>query len=492
VTTYPSTGDYTLALQNPDTAFASADLRTAVFSQGSLGPYGISGSSAVVFNAKIEDSQYALRCYTREDASTPERYAALESYVAANKLSKYVGTVTWYKEEVRVKGGRWPVLKMEWIAGQQLNEYASYLADSGNNAALRTLSGRWLELINDLQRASFAHGDLQHGNVLVDRQGQLRLVDFDSVWIPPLQGQAAPTESGHPSYQPQAGAAQSRWGPFMDTFSALVIYLALTALAADPGLWPKFNNGDNLLFERNDFAPPFETDVWKHLRALGNADVDSITGTLRDCCAHGWAASKNVQDMLRPKWWDRVNASPPTGTGPVTATPSAPSVPLPSATPTAPQITFNPLEWYKPPAPGKPTVPSQPAAPAGSLPPPPTAPYQSTVAPQSTATRPGSTWQHNSSGPTGRGGSWWAQQPAPKPPQPPAKPKQGQPAAAYGTLLIAAGAFIFIVLAVAAHAPLPGILLGLLLAIPGIALISSKSHKPPGSPPSSGTGWPRP
>ena len=53
-----------------------------------------------------------------------------------------------------------------------------------------------------MQRAEFAHGDLQHGNVLVDQEGQLRLVDFDSVWIPQLQGQPAPTESGHPNYQP--------------------------------------------------------------------------------------------------------------------------------------------------------------------------------------------------------------------------------------------------------------------------------------------------
>jgi hypothetical protein len=86
VITYPSAVDYTLALQNPDTAFADADLRSAQFTQGLLGPYGIAGSSAVVFHGVIGGEDCALRCYTREDASTPERYALLSSFVVDNGL----------------------------------------------------------------------------------------------------------------------------------------------------------------------------------------------------------------------------------------------------------------------------------------------------------------------------------------------------------------------------------------------------------------------
>jgi eukaryotic-like serine/threonine-protein kinase len=484
VTTYPSTGDYTLVLQNPETAFAVEDLRTATIEQGPLGPYGISGSSAVVFHASIGDDQYALRCYTRRDASTPERYAAFESYIAGKGLRKYIGNVTWYEEAVRVKGASWPVLKMEWIAGQQLNEYASYLADNGNRAALRTLSARWLELLSDLQGASFAHGDLQHGNILVDQRGHLRLVDFDSVWIPPLQGQAAPAESGHPSYQPQAGPAQSRWGPFMDTFSGLVIYLALVALAADPGLWPKFNNGDNLLFERSDFAPPFETDVWKHLRDLSDPDVDRTISKLKGCCQPAWVASQTVRDVLKPAWWDQPGGSAPTGTS--ADTPQTTSPTTAKTTPTA-------AKWYeapapsKPAAPGKPAVPSQATAPAGSLPPPLSTPYQSTLAPQSAAPLPSSTispGNTTSRGKTTSQQSWWTQQqskaPAGKVPNAPAKP-QSQAITTLGLLLILLGIVGAVILAGVHQGGLAGFV-GLLLIVPGIAITTGNSRTPPSGP----------
>jgi len=418
VTTYPSAIDYTLALQNPDGAFTDAGLRAAKFTQGLLGPYGIAGSSAVVFHGEVGGEDCALRCYTREDASTPERYAMLSSFVAENGLSKHVGSVTWYRQEVQVKGAKWPVLKMAWIEGQQLNEYVGFLADGRHTDALGTLAQRWLELVNELQRVSFAHGDLQHGNILVDQQRQLRLVDFDSVWIPQLQGQEPPTESGHTSYQSRSGTGKSRWGPYMDTFSGLVIYLALTALAKDPGLWPEFNNGDNLLFERDDFAPPYNTGVWNRLAGLGDPDINRLAARLKACCAPDWVASKSLRDTLAAKWWEQTGTPAEAGT----STTPAVSAPAGGTAPAAPPT----LTWY-----GKPSPAAQPASPTGSLPPPPTVPYQSTVAPQSG--KPGSTERG-----TGSGGAWYKEQqskpPVPMPSSTPAKkpnkPKQDSPVTA--------------------------------------------------------------
>ena len=468
----------------------------------------------MVFRAAVGDEDYALRCYTRQDASTPERYAALDNFVASHGLSKYVGIVTWLEDEVRVKGAGWPVLKMEWIAGQQLNEYVGYLADNGNGAALGTLAGRWLELVSELQRVGFAHGDLQHGNILVDQRGHLRLVDFDSIWIPPLLGQAAPTETGHPSYQPHGNTAAGRWGPHMDTFSSLVIYLALTALAGDPGLWQKFNNGDNLLFERADFAPPYETDIWKHLAGLGNPEVDRMTGKLRDCCEPGWVAAKSLADTLRTTWWERGGsaASGTTSTGTsatgisatgtsatrtgatgATAPPASPTV-----TPAAPAAGQAPaaspgIAWYAP------SVPQQPAAHAGSLPPPPSAPYQSAVASQSSATPPGGTWRPGQTGGMAGGGSWWDQGKAPSAPakkptakkptaakpsavktpaaKTPATPDRTTPRVIGGALILVALVIFFALLS---SSPGAGAVIGGVLALIGIGVAFGQKQGPPG------------
>jgi hypothetical protein len=118
-------------------------------------------------------------------------------------------------------------------------------------------------MVRALQQASIAHGDLQHGNVLVV-DGQLRLIDYDGMFVPALWGEGS-HEVGHRNYQHPL-RTESDFGPYLDNFSAWVIYVSLIALAADPGLWKQFGGGDeSLLFRRRDFEQPEASDV---LRAL--------------------------------------------------------------------------------------------------------------------------------------------------------------------------------------------------------------------------------
>ena len=98
-----------------------------------------------------------------------------------------------------------------------------------DSAALRGLAAQWAALVRQLEVAPLAHGDLQHGNILVTPEGALCLLDYDGVWTPTLAG-LAPGELGHPSYQ-RPGRTYSR---AMDRFSALVIYTALQALVLAP------------------------------------------------------------------------------------------------------------------------------------------------------------------------------------------------------------------------------------------------------------------
>ena len=475
---YPLAGDYQAALQNPDAAFTVTSLRRAQFVPDGWGlPEAITGTSAAVFHATIGGDAYALRCFTRQDASSPERYAAFDSFVAGQGLGQHVGQVTWHDDAVRAKGATWPVLQMEWIEGQQLNEYVGYLAEGTNTDALGKLAGRWLKLVDELQRAEFAHGDLQHGNVIIDQQGRLRLVDFDGVWIPPLQGHPPPTEIGHENYQPRGRSAQARWGPWMDTFSAHVIYMALTALARDPGLWLPLNNGDNLLFERKDFSAPFETGVWKHLARVGDAEVDRLADKLKTCCVPGWVATKSLTAMIEPTWWERTRVSPTPGT---------------KASP-APVQPRAPVDSTPPPAEGP-----YRSARTGSvaLPPPPAWPYQTKVAPQSqTPSPPGTGPQFQpkakraGSLPTSKAGipAWWQPQ-APTPPAAPHVPAKPTSSAGRiaGWLCIIFAFFLFVVLEVSDLAVAADII-GVVGVGIGAWLVKSNPKKPPGQLPPSGT-----
>jgi eukaryotic-like serine/threonine-protein kinase len=358
---FPAAGDYYKAVQAPGRSFTVPKLQAAEFVWDSLGPTLARGSSAVVFQAKVDGRAQALRCYIREDASSRDRYSALGVYLAGQSLSPYVSGTTWLDGAITVNRAAWPVLTMDWIDGRTLNEYVDYLVSGSNAAALATLAVRWRELVALLQRSEFAHGDLQHGNVMVDQEGQLRLVDFDGVWIPQLAGQAPPSELGHPNYQHPLQRVWDRW---LDSFSALVIYLSLVALSKEPGLWLALYNSKNLLFAKNDFFPPFTTEAWKQLAALGNPQVDELARRLQECCRPDWLSGQSLEAMLdrpaappsRPqapaeqRWWEQGPANSGAGRGPASS-----SAPRP---------------WASQPAP-TPAVASAAAPPSGALPAPP-------------------------------------------------------------------------------------------------------------------------
>jgi hypothetical protein len=224
---------------------------------------------------------------------------------------------------------------MGWIDGRTLNEYVDFLVTGRNTAALATLAGRWLEMVALLQDSEFGHGDLQHGNVMVDQEGQLRLVDFDGVWIPQLAGKSPPTEYGHPNYQRPGLREWNRW---VDTFSALVIYTSLVALSKDPGLWLALYNSKNLLFSKGDFFAPFETQAWKQLAALRDPQVDDLAARLRECCHPQWSPNQSLAQVMAPRpapaappvqpqipaeqrWWEKTPAPPPRAAVPRPAVP---------------------------------------------------------------------------------------------------------------------------------------------------------------------------
>jgi tetratricopeptide (TPR) repeat protein len=291
----PTVEDYFQAVQAPGLVFTVPELQTATFTVDSFGlPKAASGRSAVVFQAAIAGRLQAVRCYTRNHASGRERYVALGAYLASHDLSPYVSATTWLDSAIRVNGTTWPVLLMDWIDGQNLHQYVRFLVQGGRIDALVTLSQQWRELIHTLQQAEFAHGGLEHDDVMVDGEGQLRLVGYDLIWIPSIQDLAPPSEPSHRNYEHPGGRV---WGRWMDTFPALVIYVSLVALAKDPALWA-FHAGDNLLFYRSDFLPPFETPLWRKLAALQDPEINKLVTCLQECCAPDWVADKSLDSTI--------------------------------------------------------------------------------------------------------------------------------------------------------------------------------------------------
>jgi len=68
-----------------------------------------------------------------------------------------------------------PIVKMQWAKGDLLHSHIE--KHLGYPAALAALRAKWAILVRHLEAAQVAHGDLQHGNILV-RGGSIQLVDY--------------------------------------------------------------------------------------------------------------------------------------------------------------------------------------------------------------------------------------------------------------------------------------------------------------------------
>ncbi|HET9257928.1 MAG TPA: hypothetical protein VFO16_22380, partial [Pseudonocardiaceae bacterium] len=215
-------------------------------------------------------------------------------------------------------------------------------------------------------------------------------------WIPPFAGKPAPSESGHRNYQ-RSGRP---WGQWMDTFPALVIYTSLLALSKDTRLWGSLNNEQNLLFSLEDFEPPYQTEVWQRLEAVGDRELSSAAARLKEYCAPGLSPSGALEGLLERPWWERTRGAAPAPEGRAGQT----------------QRPRRPAEPDDPSLPPPKKIEPSPAPPTAPIPPPPAdAPWWPTEA----RTPAGSP-------PTGEP-SWWAGSQQPKPQAPPGPVSPGKP-----------------------------------------------------------------
>ena len=127
---------------------------------------------------------------------------------------------------------------MDWVEGETLFQWVKNRCRQADREALLGDAARqWPAVAAELSREQIAHGDLQHANVMVTPRGKLKLVDYDGMCVPSLAGARLPGvwELRHISIRSSNGAG--RLSLRLDDFSVLLIYVALHALAVDPGLW---------------------------------------------------------------------------------------------------------------------------------------------------------------------------------------------------------------------------------------------------------------
>ena len=273
--TWPDLTEYHEALQYPERSLGDPELQKAQIEKDRFGmPKPATGGNAVVYKASEGQNVWAVRCFLRPISDHAERYAAISKHLQKNHL-EHATRFFYLGDGLRIKGATFPIVKMAWVQGQHLDRCVEGLL--GQPRDLAALRARFRTLVKDIEKAKFAHGDLQHGNVLVTGK-DLLLIDYDGMWVPALIGRQA-TEIGHRAYQhPKRSVGD--YGPYLDRFSALVIYLSMLALEVDRKLWDQYYTGDNLIFVREDFNEPGKSPIWGDLAALGHSEISYLAGVL--------------------------------------------------------------------------------------------------------------------------------------------------------------------------------------------------------------------
>lgn len=249
-----------------------------------------SGNYGSIYKIKDENDKYfALKCFTRNSANLNERYLKISNYLS-NKAKdvNFLAHFRYYEDGIRTRKSQnffFPLLKMEWMDGVTLNRFIqSHIADP---KILKQISENLLFEIQKLQDIGISHGDLAGDNIIVTKDGGVRLVDYDGMFIPEFKGRRS-SEMGHADFQHPKRTADS-FTSKLDNFSVLVLHLSLSALAARPGLWDKYNANDPdcLILRKKDYLNLSASPAFKEISDIRNKKIRKMCKLLEDYTGHG-------------------------------------------------------------------------------------------------------------------------------------------------------------------------------------------------------------
>jgi serine/threonine protein kinase len=303
---WPAASEYVAAVQELEVSFGVPGLRSGQWVPGWMGlPACATGQNAVVFPIVVDGVEVAVKCFTAP-AGDGRRYSALAAHLVDHPC-RSLAEATWVEEGVRVAGQWWPVATMPWLEGHCLHDWVGERLSDPQR--IGPLAERWRKAVEQLGAAGIAHGDLQHGNILIGSRSRIRLVDYDSVWVSEI-ADVAPREVGHPNYQHPQRRELGLWGRYVDWFSALVIYVSLRAVAAEPDLWSEYHNGENLILCANDYLKPGTSPIWDRLANSSDTEVPKLTQLLHKACRADADIPANLNELLTTQKLPRPNQTP--------------------------------------------------------------------------------------------------------------------------------------------------------------------------------------
>jgi hypothetical protein len=274
---WPSLQDYNEAIQNPHANLHDEVLKKGLPYTDAIGlPRAVNGAFASVYRMHCVEKDFALKLFLRNIEDQAERYGLISNFVQNDALPCAV-TFDFLKQGIKTLGDWQPALKMEWVEGKAFDSYVIEIKSESEK--LGELSESFVKMMSDLRFAGIAHGDLQHGNIIICDK-ELRLVDYDGIFVPGME-KLQSQELGHPNYQ-HPSRTEQHFGAYLDNFSAWVIYASLKGLQLDPRLLNQLGGGDDcLLFRRADFVNPLQSAAFAAFESHESEELQRLGRFLR-------------------------------------------------------------------------------------------------------------------------------------------------------------------------------------------------------------------
>jgi len=289
---FPSNQEYQTAVRNLDSfivpfapAFKNGRPRTMKGRNNRLQVYA--GGFSRVFAIDVGTKTYALRCWISDVSDVKHKYQEIENYLRQQQLPYFV-EFHYIQDGILVQGKKYPIIQMEWAKGDLLKDFIEQSLNRKD--VLLETANTFAKMVSKLHVAQISHGDLQHGNIIVDNTQssiKITLIDYDSLFVPKLAGYPEQIRGlacyQHPSRLNISNPRQAT--EKADYFSELVIYLSLYALSEKPSLWTSFDveNSDGLLFSQDDIENPNNSKIFQELKGL-SIIVNNLTKLLENFC----------------------------------------------------------------------------------------------------------------------------------------------------------------------------------------------------------------
>lgn len=240
------------------------------------------GGYCVVFPYKLgSGKKYAVRCWHCEVEDAQLKSEAISKKIREINLPYFVEFE--YVPVGIIANAPMPLVRMGWVEAEDFRKYIT--KNLNNKDILERVLENFVEMVKTLHSHNISHGDLQHGNVLVKPDGNLLLVDYDSMYIDELKD-SNNTIAGLSGFQHPSRIRDTHPSSKADYFSELVIYITFKAAIEAPHLWKKYKcdqDSQDLIFKSTDFEDISQSTAYREIYDISD-DMAKLVSKLKDSC----------------------------------------------------------------------------------------------------------------------------------------------------------------------------------------------------------------